>query len=393
MTIDASRRPRLNDGLRILFMVSRAGNDPRAAGGDVQGSLYARLLARSGHRVTYLTSSYSGAAHRSLEDGVEVVRLGRPELLAARLWRWYARHGHRYDVVYAEAFGGARVPFCAPLYVNQPLLAAWYQVNTQVFRHQYSRFTGTALSELEKGIARMHRRATLLTPSEARRADLVDFGFRPQQVEVVPPFALEVEPASTAGGREPWIIWLGKLRRYKRIDHVLSAMPRVLSQCPEARLVIAGRRDDAAYERELRRQVRRLGLAEKVSFRLDLTEETKLSLLRTARAIALPSPVEGFGIVLLEAAAQGTPAVVSAGVPEEVIRDGYNGLRVPVGDTERLADALSSMLTSASLHNRLARGAIENACRYTTQALSDRLSQVVLKVAGVRAPAPPVGVT
>ncbi|HUF53840.1 MAG TPA: glycosyltransferase, partial [Dehalococcoidia bacterium] len=144
----------MTNPLRILFLVSRAGSDPRAAGGDVQGSLYARLLAQSGHEVTYLTSSYPGSPHREMEDGVDIIRLGRPEFLASRMWQYYRRWGHSYDLVYAEAFGGARVPFCAPLYVKQPLLAAWYQVNTPVFRHQYGRLAGAGLSGLERQIAR-----------------------------------------------------------------------------------------------------------------------------------------------------------------------------------------------------------------------------------------------
>ena len=377
----------MTNPLRILFLVSRAGSDPRAAGGDVQGSLYARLLAQSGHEVTYLTSSYPGSAERSIEDGVEVVRLGRPELLAARMWQYYRRWGDSYDLVYAEAFGGARVPFCAPLYVKQPLLAAWYQVNTPVFRHQYGRLAGSGLSGLERRIAKMHRRATLVTPSEARRADLVAFGFLPEQVEVVPPFALGATgEANPLAHREPVIVWLGKLRRYKCIHHVVQAMPGVLAVRPDARLVVAGRRDDAGYERELREQVQRLGLTGAVSFSLDLTEDAKQALLRSARVITLPSPVEGFGIVLLEAAAQGTPAVVSEGVPEEVIREGYNGLRVPFGDARALAGALSRTLTSDGLHEVLAEGALENASRYTVDALIARLNEVVQRALAARAP-------
>lgn len=377
----------MTKALRILFLVSRVGSDPRAAGGDVQGSLYARLLARSGHKVTYLTSSYPGSTDRYVEDGVEIVRLGRPELLAARMWRYYRRWGDSYDLVYAEAFGGARVPFCAPLYVKQPLLAAWYQVNTPVFRHQYGRLAGTVLSGLEKSVAKMHRRATLLTPSEARRADLITFGFRPEQVEVVPPFALDAPvQANPAAHREPVIVWLGKIRRYKSIHHVVDAMPLVLAACPAAQLVIAGRRDDQPYEKELREQVRGLGLSKSVRFSFDLTEDAKLALLRSARVITLPSPIEGFGIVLLEAAAQGTPAVVSEGVPEEVIREGYNGLRVPFGDAGALAGALSRMITNGGLHETLAGGALENASRYTADALCARLDEVVQRSLAVRAP-------
>ncbi len=219
-----------------------------------------------------------------------------------------------------------------------------------------------------------------------RRYDLIDFGFSPEQVEVVPPFALDGDVYSGGEKREPVIVWLGKVRRYKCVHHVVEAMPRVLEACPNARLVIAGRRDDRVYERELRERARGLGLTKKVTFALDLSEEGKLALLRSARVITLPSPIEGFGIVLLEAAAQGTPAVVSDGVPEEVIRDGYNGLRAPFGDVRALAASLAKAVTSDELHAALVRGALENARRYTTDALTARLNEVVRKAMGVPAP-------
>jgi glycosyltransferase involved in cell wall biosynthesis len=364
--------------LSILFEVSRWGDDPRAAGGDVQGALYARLLARLGHEVTYLTSSYSGAPRHRQVDGVDVIRIGQPETLAARMWSYYRNHASSFDLVYTEAFGGARVPFCAPLYVRQPMLTAWYQLNTPVFRQQYGRAASVALGALEKLVARIHRRTTLITPSRARRADLIAFGFRPERVEVIPPFALtpDYEPTPISG-REPLIIWLGKLRRYKCVHDAIAAMPYVLRACPSARLVIAGRRDDAGYENELREQVKRLSLRDSVSFAFDLSETAKRELLRSARVMVLPSPIEGFGIVLLEAAAEGTPSVVSDGIPVEVIEQGYNGLRVPFGDTEALGNALAQVITSRDLHDRLAAGAITRAQTYTESSLAARLQSVV----------------
>jgi glycosyltransferase involved in cell wall biosynthesis len=369
--------------MRLLFLVSRYGNDPRAAGGDVQGALYARCLTEAGHHVTYLTSSYPGGPERELRDGVDIVRLGRPGALARRMWTYYQRHGGEFDAVYAEAFGGARVPFLAPLYVRQPLLAAWYQINRPLFNQQYGRPAGFVLGGFERWVARLHRRATILTPSEARRADLVDFGFRSEQVVALPPVGLDLAqldpPPAPPRRREPLVVWLGKLRRYKCVDHLIAAMARVKTAHPAARLVIAGRRDEDSYADQLRRQASRLEIADNVEFAFDLDEEAKTSLLRRATVLALPSPVEGFGIVLLEAACQGTPAVVSEGVPEEVVRDGYNGLRVPFGDKERLAEAILRVLALPDLHDELAANAVEHARTFSRERLTTRLQETLLQ--------------
>ena len=375
--------------MRLLFLVSRHESDARAAGGDVQGSTYARYLATAGHEVTYLTSSSPGVAAQETHHGVDVIRLGRPKTLAWRMWSYYRRWGDRFDAVYAEAFGGARIPFLAPLYVRQPVLAAWYQVNRPLFLHQYGRAAGSLLGQMERWVARIHRSATILTPSESRRADLIDLGFHPEQVFTVPPIAIDEGPSELPdpAGREPLIVWLGKLRRYKCAHHAVDAMPAVTRECPKARLVVAGRRDDATYERDLRRQIDRLGLRGTVQFAFDLSEEAKRDLLGRARVLVVPSPVEGFGIVILEAAAQGTPAVVSEGVPEEVVTEGHNGLRVPFADTSRLAGAMTLLLQSPGLHATLSRNAVERAWTFSRPALLTRLEDALHSAVAHVAPA------
>lgn len=365
--------------MRLLFLVSRDDTHPQAAGGDVMGSTYARYLAEAGHEVTYLTGSYPGGPPREWRDGVQIIRLGRPELLAWRMWAYYKRWGDRFDLIYEEAIGGARIPFCAPVYVRQPLLCAWYQVNRLLFIHQYGKAVGEALSLLERWVARLHRRAYIVALSQPRRDDLLNLGFRPQQVFVVPPVALEEEPSEppAAAGREPLILWLGKLRRYKCVHHAVTAMAAVTRDCPGARLVIAGRREDEGYLEDLRRQITRLGLENAVDFAFDLSEETKRDLLGRAKALVLPSPVEGFGIVVLEAGTQGTPAVVSEGVPEEVVIDRYNGLRVPFADAGRLAEAITLLLQSPDLHAALSGNAREHARTFSKPALLARLENVL----------------
>ncbi|MFQ5879750.1 MAG: glycosyltransferase family 4 protein [Dehalococcoidia bacterium] len=375
--------------MHLLFLVNRDDANPRAAGGDIMGSTYARYLAEAGHEVTYLTSSYLGASPRECRNGVKIIRLGRPELLAWRICTYFKRWGDRFDLVYEEAIGGARVPFCAPLYVKQPVLTAWYQVNRPLFLHQYGRIAGSLLGQLERWVARIHRSATILTPSESRRTDLINLGFHPEQVFAVPPVAMgdEVFQPPDAVGREPLILWLGKLRRYKCVHHAVEAMPAVIRECPEAQLVIAGRRDEAAYLRDLRRQIDRLGLRGTVDFAFDLSEKAKRDLLGRAKVLVLPSPVEGFGIVILEAAAQGTPAVVSEGVPEEVVADRYNGIRVPFADTNRLAEAVTLILQSPDLHATLSRNAMGHARTFSKPALLARLENVLHTAVAHVAPA------
>jgi glycosyltransferase involved in cell wall biosynthesis len=92
---------------------------------------------------------------------------------------------------------------------------------------------------------------------------------------------------------------------------------------------------------------------EAVEFRSGLRESEKLELLCKAKALILPSSYEALPYVTLEAMACGTPVVVSSAVPEEVVINGYNGIRVNSYDSRDYADALESLLRNEELWLRL----------------------------------------
>ncbi len=87
----------------------------------------------------------------------------------------------------------------------------------------------------------------------------------------------------------------------------------------------------------------------------------------------------------------GTPAVVSDGVPEEVVADLYNGLRYPFGETAALSNRLIEMLSADSLHTGLAANAISHARDFTRDSLASRLEETLAAASdlrrGVEAPA------
>jgi len=86
-----------------------------------------------------------------------------------------------------------------------------------------------------------------------------------------------------------------------------------------------------------------------VEYAFGVTEKDKLELLCKAKALILPSSYEGFSYVALEAMACGTPVVVSNAVPEEVIINNFNGIRVNSFNPQDYANALEKLLTDEEL--------------------------------------------
>jgi glycosyltransferase involved in cell wall biosynthesis len=177
------------------------------------------------------------------------------------------------------------------------------------------------------------------------------------------------------------------LRRYKGIEVAIRALAAARRQRPDLRLDIAGSGPDRT---RLERMAAELGLASAVRFHGFVAEGAKLDLLRRTWANVFPSPKEGWGITVMEAAACGTPSLASdsPGLRDSVRHD-VTGLLVPHGDVDALARRMLELAGDPALVARLGRAAREHAERWTwtaaARATEAHLARVVSD-AGRRAP-------
>lgn len=342
--------------MRVLFLATRDWQNPAAGGGDIQMWEYARYLASRGHAVTFAASSYAGAPRTEMIEGITVVRLGAVLTLWLQTFLYYMRRGRaKFDIVVAEGFGGARIPRLAPLYVREPVVTEWHQVHRDLFASQYPKVLLPALNLLERITAYVHRNTLVRAGTREWQEAFAALGFERGKIFVVPVSIREewLNGAQPTKVPEPRIVWIGKFRRYKCPHHVIEALRTVVDEGIPATLILAGRHDDRKYESRLQRLVRDLRLEQRVEFRFDITEEEKARILKHARVFVLPSSVEGFGIVVLEANACGVPVVASSGVPEGAVQHLNNGLRYPFSDTRSLSQQMVRLLTDDELYVRL----------------------------------------
>lgn len=142
------------------------------------------------------------------------------------------------------------------------------------------------------------------------------------------------------------VVALGRLHEKKAFDVLLQAMAAI----PGAWLWLAG---DGPLRATLERQSRELGLEDRVRF-LGWRNDRE-ALLSAADVVAMPSRYEPFGTVMTEAWAARKPLVVAAAAgPLGLVRDGVDGLVVPIDNPSALADALRSVLEDPDLANSLA---------------------------------------
>jgi glycosyltransferase involved in cell wall biosynthesis len=312
-------------------------------------------LAAGGHEVTYLTMRHWDTASPPILRGVKVVglvppgrvytsdrrTLGPPVRFGLAVWRHLARHGRDYDVVHTAAF---------PYF---PLLAAgvarrrggyrifvdWIEVWTRAYWRRYAGVvSGTIGWLVQRACTRIPQTAFSLSRLHAAR--LVTEGYRGEPIVLPGIYAGSEEGDRTTDVDPRLIVYAGRHVREKRLPALVRAFAEALRERPDLRLELLG---DGPNRRNVAQLVRQLGLEDSVTLTGARPEHEVGAALARAACVATASEREGYGLVVVEAAAHGTPSVVVTG-PEnaatELVTEGVNGAVAPNASPEALARAL-----------------------------------------------------
>jgi asparagine synthase (glutamine-hydrolysing) len=226
---------------------------------------------------------------------------------------------------------------------------------------------------LAERIALRHA-ATILCVSDHTRRELLRHCPLPTGRAVVLHNALDpyfrIAPGAPRREQAPVILAVSRITkadRYKGVEDLIAAMPAIRAEIPAAILRIIGRGDDLARLHALRDQ---LGLRDAVEFMGYVDDERMAQEMRTCSLFALPSKKEGFGLVFLEAMANGRPCLGAraGGVPEVISSD--TGVLVDYGDVPGIASACVE-----ALHREWSEPAIlERARLFSFEPFKDRLA-------------------
>jgi glycogen(starch) synthase len=178
---------------------------------------------------------------------------------------------------------------------------------------------------------------------------------------------------------ERFVLGLGRLVEKKGFDLLLDAFARIAAEHPAVGLVIGG---DGPAREGLRARAQTLGLGDRVVLPGTLSRGQVAWAMANAAAFVLPSRVEPFGIVVLEALQAGRPVVVSSrGGAPEIVRDGREGLVVDPFDTATLARAIGRLLEDGALGRRLALAAVARAEAFSWELIGERYRAIYRDVA------------
>jgi glycosyltransferase involved in cell wall biosynthesis len=342
------RRARATGLHRIESYAWRDLDDPDAGGSEVHADEILSRWARAGLDVHHRTSA-SPAGEQSVRSGYAVTRRGSryavfPRVIARRM---LARR--RPDVATIEIWNG--VPWLSPLWSGGRGVVWLHHLHDDMWRESLPWPLSTLGRTVETRIApRFYRKVPIMTLAESTAGSLVARGFPSDHVAVVHPGISEVF-RRTGQDRtvHPSVVAVGRLAPVKRFNLLIDQFARVVAAHPAATLTIVG---TGPLADDLRSQIDGLGLGNSISLagRVDTAE--LVDLYGRSWLLASASHSEGWGMTVTEAAACGTPAVVTDNHGHRIaVDDGRTGLVVT--DPSRLGEAIIELIRDEELRERM----------------------------------------
>jgi glycosyltransferase involved in cell wall biosynthesis len=347
--------------VRIAFVSWRDLANDLAGGSEVLIDRLAVELLDMGHEVTLLCGGPVGERH------YPVIDLGGTFSQYAR-----APFAHRsvrdWDLLVDVENG---LPYFSPLWRRKAILACVLHVHSDQWDQRFPRPLAAAGRFTEAKIMPLvYRRVPFLAISDSTAASLEEIGVERRRVHVLPPGV--DAPTVTVGERsaEPLFVCVGRLMPHKRIDLLLRAWDQVRPKTG-GRLVVIGEGPERGALEAL--------AGDDVAFAGRVDDDEKWRLLSSAWTLVHPAHHEGWGIVITEAAAVGTPAI-GFNVPgvKDAIVDGVTGVLA-----ESEADLVTRWIEIAEdtdLRERLSIGARRNAANFGWDRVARDFSTIAAEV-------------
>lgn len=343
--------------MKILFLAWRDLANPLAGGSEVLIDRLATGLIERGHDVTLVAGGPVGErAYRVVDAGGRYGQYLRAPAIVEREFR-------DVDLVVDVANG---MSYMTPLWRRRPSVCFVNHVHTDQWRLWFNPAVAAVGRTLEHSLTpRLYRNRLFIAVSPSTAEALEGIGVDPSCIRIVPNGVDLVAPAA-AKSAEPLFVTLGRLVPHKRIDMLLPIWDRVRDEVG-GRLVVVGDGPELGRLQSL--------AGPGVEFAGHVTEADKQRLLAQAWLLVHPSMLEGWGLVITEAAAAGTPSLAfNAPGVRDSIAHGESG--VLATDEDDLAAQWIDLATDWRRRNELALGARRRAAEFSWDATIDRFLEV-----------------
>jgi glycosyltransferase involved in cell wall biosynthesis len=344
--------------MRIAFLSWRDTAHPRAGGSEVVVDQLAQRLASRGHDVALI--------HGGPSDPHRYASRSAGGTYSQYVLVPVAHHREPQPDVVVDVENG--IPFFAPLWQRRPVVALVHHVHTDQWAMQFPRLVAAVGRWLEsRAMPAVYRRTPFVAVSSSTAEALRRIGVAEERITTIE-MGIDLRPARRQPSPTPRFVVLGRLVPHKRVELALACWDRV-RPVTGGELVVVG--DGPEHDR-----LRALA-GPGIRFTGSVDEQRKREELAAAWALVHPAHHEGWGTVIMEAAASGVPTVAFdvPGVRDSVVH-GETGLLAR--DPDDLVEHWTYLATDPRRRAELGEAARARAARYGWDRAVDAFEAVLV---------------
>jgi glycosyltransferase involved in cell wall biosynthesis len=357
--------------MRLLWFNWRDIKHPEAGGAEVFTHEVIRRLEKKGYETTLFAERFSNSPPVEYIDDVRIIREGGKYNVYDKAREYYNKYKNSYDLIIDEI--NAR-PFLTPKFVkDKPILALTHHVSLEAWLLELPFPLGYI------GYYFYHRRGLsyyentpTATVSESSKRNLEKIGLK--NVFVVPE-GLNISALDKMLQKQasPIIAFVGRLKRNKLPNHALQAFLLIKKSIPNARMWVIG-------DGYMRKKLEQKG-DNSITFYGHVNEDLKYKLLSQAHLVLVPGVHEGWGLVVTESNAMGTPAI-AYDVPglRDSIKNGKTGILVKENSPKGLAQSAISLLRDPRRLSELGSNALEFSRQFNWDNTANEFDRVIKKI-------------
>lgn len=366
-------------GYNILVINWQDIKNPLGGGAEVHLHEIFKRIVGNGHQVTLLCCKHPELPSEETIDGIHVIRRSSRNLFNYSVPFIYRKlkKQQNFDIVIDDI---NKIPFYTPWFVKEPIIGIIHHLFGSSIFIEASLPIALYVNFSEKLIPRVYQNIPMVVVSNSTKQELVTKGFSENNISLVYNAVDSAAYQHKPGKKSPLplIGYLGRIKKYKSVNHLILALSEVKKTIPDVKLLLVG---DGDYLPQLKKLVKKLKLEDNVTFAGATHHQTKIDYLNKMWFMVNPSPKEGWGLTVIEANSCGLPVIAanSPGLRDSVV-DGKTGLLYPYGDISKLAELVTNLIQNNKLRNSFTNQCINWANKFNWNKSANDMIKLITNV-------------
>lgn len=367
--------------MKILLLNWRDTTHPKAGGAERVTLEHAKAWVKRGHAVDFFTSGYNSADSTEYIDGVRILRRGGSMTVYIFAALYLIRFAKNYDVIVDEIHA---LP-CFSFFIRKtPIVAFIHEVAGDIWDSMFFFPLNKIGKFIEPLLLQVYnwRHIPFWTDSSSMVEELVSLGIARERCTAIPcPITNEIPSRWHEKDTFPHFLFVSRVVPMKGIEAVIKAFALIKKTEPRAHLSVVGG-GEKTYITILKNMINNLDLSNAVTFCGKVTEEKKLEYMGRSHILLHASIKEGWGLVVLEAASQGTPSVVyNVSGLRDVVKNGKTGIVIHQNTPEELAKAALDLYENVALYKTFQKNGKEWTASIKWNDVTDQSLELLTKTA------------